>query len=270
MQIKNHLHIKAACKNNKTYLHESYHRQPFKLANITEDKAGSLLRLMITSSSPGILDNDSYNIEIEILENAKLHLTTQGYQRIFTMSNKASQHINVKLENMGAFYFLPHPNVPHKASSFSSVNNIYLHKNHDLLWSEIITCGRKLSGEEFQFTRYHCTANIYLENKLIVKENILLEPIKKDVHSLGQLEGYTHQSSLLFINDEADMKECANVCRKILSGNEGIVFGISLLPLNGLIFRILGHHGEQLFDCNRKLASVIQQLKKRFNLNNSV
>jgi urease accessory protein len=258
--MNSRLNIIAGYKNHKTYLEHSYSEQPFKLANITEETTGSLLRLMIMSSSPGVLDHDNYSIEVYIEEDAKVHLTTQGYQRLFTMSNQASQCMNVYVRNNGLFCFLPHPIVPHAASNFSSANNIYLNKNHHLIWSEIITCGRKLSGEEFKFTRYHNVTNVYLNNKLVVKENVLLEPLKKNVHAIGQLEGYTHQATLLFIDDHADLKKISCICKELLSGIEDIIFGISALPVNGLIFRILGYSGEKLFNCNNKLASLIQQL----------
>lgn len=130
------------------------------------------------------------------------------------MADKASQVMNVHLENNASFIFLPHPIVPHKASDFSSENNIYLCKNHNLLWSEIITCVRKLSGEEFVFARLQNVTNIYLNNKLVVKENVLLEPSKRNIHIIGQLEGYTHQSALLFINDTIDMKLIMEKSRK--------------------------------------------------------
>ena len=115
---------------------------------------------MITSSSPGILNNDDYKIRIKIEDNAKVHLTTQGYQRIFSMKNTASQHMNIFMDDNASLYFLPHPSVPHAKSSFSSVNNIYLSDHHHLIWSEIITCGRKLSGESFEFLRYHSLTNV--------------------------------------------------------------------------------------------------------------
>ena len=215
---------------------------------------------MVSSSSPGVLDNDNYTIEVLIEKDAKVHVTTQGYQRLFTMSNHASQHMNVHVLNNGSFCFLPHPLVPHKASNFSAANNIYLVDNHNLLWSEIITCGRKLSGEEFKFTRFHTITNVYLNNKLVVKENVLLEPLKKNVHAIGQLESYTHQSTLLFIDDHADMKKILETGKQLLSGIEDIIFGISDLPVNGLIFRTLGLKAEKLFNCNNKLAWLIQQM----------
>ncbi|MEO6636896.1 MAG: urease accessory protein UreD [Ginsengibacter sp.] len=260
MQLNSHLNIVAGHKHDKSFLKSAYHKQPFKLADITEDKSGNALRLMITSSSPGVLDNDEYFIEILVEENACLHLTTQGYQRLFTMSNKASQRLDLRLDNNASCYFLPHPNVPHALSNFSAINNIHLQAVHNLIWSEVITCGRKLSGEEFQFTKYHNVTNIFVEQKLVVKENVFLQPATMDVASLGQLEGYTHQSTLIFLNNYVNMQEIANVAETLLSGKDDLIFGISLLPVNGLIFRQLGYKAEQLFNNNNRLAQLIEQL----------
>ena len=99
-----------------------------------------------------------------------------------------------------------------------------------------------------------------------MKENVLIEPSKKNVHAIGQLEGYTHQSTLLFINDYVNLKKILKVCEEFLSGMEGITFGISTLPVNGMIIRVLGQKGEELFNCNNKLASLIQQLLQ-YNVN---
>src|ERR1035438_367685 len=122
MPLKHQLQITAAFKNGRNYLKDSFHQQPFKLANITENKKEGTLRLMITSSSPGVLNNDQNHFDITVEENARLHLTTQGFQRIFSNTTAASQAMHVRLANNGSFIFLPHPVVPHAASQFLSTN----------------------------------------------------------------------------------------------------------------------------------------------------
>ncbi|HEX8460666.1 MAG TPA: urease accessory protein UreD [Segetibacter sp.] len=260
MSLNSRLHIKAGFKNNKTFLKESYYTHPYKIANVTEDKASDLLRLMMMSSSPGILDNDEYAVQIDVEVNAKLWLTTQGYQRIFTMKEGAFQTIDVSINENASLVYLPHPNVPHEGADFSSDNTIRLGANHHLLWSEITTCGRKLSGEEFKFTRYKNNTKIFIEGKLVVKENVLIEPFKRNIHSIGQLENYSHQSSILFLNNKADTRIIAEECHLILSSIEGIAFGISSIAANGIVIRILGYKGEQLFMIHNNLAAIICRL----------
>ncbi len=260
--MKSQLHIIAGFKNNRTYLKNSFCTQPFKIGKITEDNTESLMKLMIMSSSPGVLDSDHYNIKIELEEDAKLQLTTQGFQRIFTMQNGAEQNVNVHLQNNASFAYLPHPNVPHKSSQYTGINNIYLRRNHNLLWSDIIKCGRKLCNEEFEFTRFQNITNVYLEDKLVIKENILLEPARRNICVIGQLEDYTHQSSLLYVNNKANNECLMQECRELLLPIDGIEFGISLL-VKGFNIRMLGYKGEQLFEIQKRLGFLLGREAKK-------
>ncbi|MEP6615605.1 MAG: urease accessory protein UreD [Ginsengibacter sp.] len=258
--MKSKLHITAGYNDHKTYLRQSYCEHPFKLADLKEDHLHDFLCLVIRSTSPGMLDNDHYGITIDVEENAHLQVKTQAYQRLYTMVNEATQHINVHMGNRGSFYFLPHPCVPHKASNFSGVNHIYLSAKHNLIWSDVITCGRKHSGEVFEFTKFSSITNVYINHKLVVRENILLEPSATNINGIGQFEGFTHQSTLLFLHDDADLNYIMDSARLLLSAEDDILFGISKLPVNGLIFRILGYKGEQLFGFNQKISSIIQKI----------
>lgn len=253
------MHITAGFKSKKTYLKNSFSTSPCKIGNITEDKTKSMMRLMMMSSSPGILDNDRYEITIDLEEEAELELTTQGYQRIFTMQNEAEQSTNIRLAEHSSLCYLPHPNVPHKFSSFRSINTIHLNTTHHLVWSEIITCGRKLCNEAFYFTRFQNTTSIYLHKKLVVKENLLLEPGKTNLSLIGQLEGYTHQSSLLYLNNHSDTEYLMYNSNDLLSAIEGIEFGISALPVKGFSIRMFGRKAEQLFEIHKKLAQLLAE-----------
>ncbi|MFL5809567.1 MAG: urease accessory protein UreD, partial [Flavisolibacter sp.] len=77
------LHIQTAARNGKTFLKNSYVSPPFKIADITESRACNDLRLVVMSSSPGILDGDQYQLSVELSEYSSLSLETQSYQRLF-------------------------------------------------------------------------------------------------------------------------------------------------------------------------------------------
>ncbi len=258
------LHIQAGFKNDKTYLKKAYYTTPFKLANTTEDKSQPVLHLMLMSSSPGLLDGDNYNLRIELEENCSLQLHTQSYQRFFDMKKGASQNIEVFLDKNATFCFLPHPSVPHKSSDFVAINKIYLSNGCRLIWGEVLTCGRKLNGEEFQFSRYQNRTEIFLNKKLVVKENLVIKPSITNVKAIGQFEGFTHQASLIYIDEKANINKLIENINNWLSGIENICFGVSSLPVNGVIVRLLGYKGEQLFDCINTITDLF--LKEAGNI----
>lgn len=245
-----------------SYLEQVYFTTPFKMANITEDKTGHELQLMLMSSSPGILDGDVYDIKIEVRKNCSLQLYTQAYQRLFTMQKGASQQMNITIGTGASFVFLPHPSVPHEQSIFTSRNNFYLGNNAHFVYGEVLTCGRKLNGEAFLFSKYHSINQVFLNGKLVIKENLLMQPSIIDVHTIGQLEGYTHQASLIFLKEDADVKQLQTEFLAVLSGEKNIEYGVTLAPVNGLIIRLLGHGAEQLHKLLIKLNGLINTNRK--------
>lgn len=247
------LQIEVSEKNGISYLQHCYFTTPFKVMNITEDKKRSQLHLMLMSSSPGILDGDDYKMHIKLGPGSSLQLHTQAYQRIFTMKQHAVQEMNVNLEKESSFCYLPHPAVPHEKSSFTSRNNFYLSSHCTLIFGEVLTCGRKLNGELFVFSKYHSISNIYLNDKLVIKENLLMQPGLINVHSIGQLEGYTHQASMIYLQENVDIKSLQLQLLDLLAELKHIEVGITAAPVNGLIIRLLGNGAEQLY-------AILQQI----------
>ncbi|MBC7826989.1 MAG: urease accessory protein UreD [Chitinophagaceae bacterium] len=259
------LQIQAGLRNGKTFLKNSFYTQPFKLLDITEDKTDATLRLMMMSSSPGILDEDEYKIQVELGEQCSVELETQSYQRLFHMKNRATQQMQVKMAKGSSFIFLPHPSVPHECSSFLSKNIFYLLEDCMLIWGEVLTCGRKLNGEVFRFSRYHSQTEIFLSGKLIVKENLLVAPASTNVNAIGQLEGFTHQSSFICICKEIPGNPALESIHEILSVEKDICFGVSTLSVNGIIIRLLGYGAEQLYNIQKTISKLVIAANKKAN-----
>ncbi len=256
--MKSQLHIQVAGSNRRSYLKKAYFTTPIKVLNSTEDKTSEQLHLMLMSSSPGVLDGDEYDMKIEVEEFCSLQLHTQAYQRIFHMKQGATQQMNVFLAAGASFCYLPHPSVPHEQSSFTSRNNFYLSNNCQFIFGEVLTCGRKLHGELFVFSKYHSVNTIYIDNKLIIKENLLVQPSLINVHAIGQLEGFTHQASMIWLQENADIKNMQRLLVDLLSTEKNIEAGITAAPVKGLIIRLLGNGSEQLYNCLLRLNTILQ------------
>lgn len=259
--MKAKLNIQTTIQNGITKLGNCYFSPPFKVMNITEDKTAKELHLMLMSTSPGILDEDAFEIRIDVVENGSLQLHTQSYQRLFTMIKGATQDLEVYMQDNSSFTYLPHPSVPHKDSIFKAKNRIFLSNNCQFIWGEIITCGRSLKEEVFTFSKYHNSTEIFLNNKLIIKENIVMQPSLIHPSGMGQLEGFTHQASLLIINDAIDNETFNNAINDYLQQQVEIDYGISTTHTNGIIIRILGYKAEQLYNYINHIAVLAKTLK---------
>ena len=265
----NKLNIVSGCKEGRSYLKDAFFTRPFRLADIGEDKSDKSLHLMVMSSSPGVLDNDHYDIDITVEEQSRLLLESQSYQRLFNMQEGAQQKTMIKLKSNSTFSYIQHPVVPHEHSIFKAKNLVYLEDNCSFTIGEIITCGRKHSGEIFRFTKFQSLTEIYHHNKLILKDNILLQPQLATMNTIGQMEGFTHQATLIHINtSENRMEELADTLHHHLMHEEHIAFGVSSPCSHCLIVRVLGNGGEQLYNSFRSIQSLLWQ--QEYSLSESI
>lgn len=250
------MHI--AKRDSRSYLAGNYYTPPFKLADITEDRRDPYLHLMLMCSSPGVLDGDHQTIRITLEPDSRLYLHTQSYQRLFRMKTGASLNMEVHIDRKAAFCFLPHPTVPHATSVFTGRNRIFLGPRARLLWGEVVTCGRKLTGEVFAFTSYRMRTEVYIADRLALLENVSLQPAVLPVNTLGQLAGFTHQASLLYIQEGRRTPEDIPVqIAAFLASRQSIAYGITEGPANSVVVRMLGHAAEELYDHLRTIQNII-------------
>lgn len=268
------LYIKTGFKEGKSYLMDSYVSVPFRITNIGQIKEDGCLYMMLGSSSPGLLDTDNHEIDINVEENSRFQLQTQSYQRLYNMKKGSSQITKVKLAPNSAFCYVPHPIVPQENSIFRNHTIIHLEKNCELILSEIITCGRKNSefispdreifGEIFRFTYFQNVTEICFNDLLILKDKIILEPQVVPVDTVIQLEGYTHQATFIYLNtgNSSVAYELIAEILKIMEYEENISFGVSEMAANGFVLRVLGNGGEQLFNCFQQIQNFLWERKE--------
>jgi len=249
----------AAATASHCSVASSYFTPPFKVANITEDRAADLLHLMLMCSSPGVLDEDDVSIRVELEAHSRVQLHTQSYQRLFRMKKGAVQRVEVRVGKGACFCWLPQPCVPHEDAIFTGSNRVYLSEGSQLVWGEVLTCGRKLTGEVFAFSVYHVRTEIFIQDRLVLVENVCLRPSVRPVSGFGQLEGFTHQASLLFVADDA-VERRAGIA-DYLSGLPEVVYGVSEGPAGSLVVRILGNKAEPLYDCLKAMAGLLVSAK---------
>jgi urease accessory protein len=252
------LQIKVEEREGKSFLRDAYVTQPFRIMPVGQYKNDGAAYLMITSTSPGILSGDVYEIDVEVKQNGRLQLQSQSYQRLFNMEGNASQALLVKMEEGSSFSYVPHPVVPHEDSNFKSMNHITVADGCELTVSEIITCGRKHYGETFKFAHFQNLSEVYHHDRLIYKDNVLLKPELMPLESLGLLEGFTHQGTLAYLNTKGE-SVTALVAHfyKEMEHLKEVTYGISEIQADGFVIRILGNGGEQLYNFFKKVESAL-------------
>lgn len=234
-----YLYLKTEYKNNRTIINDSFFNSPLKIAkpfyheNFTE--------IMMMTASAGILENDFYDIKIDITENSKLKFSGQSYTKIFTSVEKgAVQKVKINVGKNAEFLYFPMPVIPFKDSIFRSDTEIHLDKNSKFAMFDVVSCGRKAMGEIFDFKSYISRITVYIDKKPVFLDNQRLVPSETDLLSIGFFENHTHMGMLYLYGYEIEN----------LPENDNIEYGFSK-ALHGTCTRILGSSGNR-YNCCRK------------------
>jgi urease accessory protein len=257
------LHVTVGHRATGSYPRHVYCTPPFNLANISQDRDDPAVYMMTMSSSPGILDGDDLDVRVIAEPGSRLMLKNQGYQRVFNMQRGARQKMELHLHAPSEISYIQQPVVPHKNAALYSRNTVRLEDDCVFTLGEIITCGRKLCGEVFRFRRLHSITEVWHRDRLILKDNILLEPALVDVQGIGQAEGYSHQATLVHVNTRSgDVGAAKALAESILDAEDGLACGISQpLPFL-LVVRALANGGEPLYDAFQKIEASFWKLNE--------
>lgn len=246
------LKIETEIKHEKTILGDSYFTPPFKILKPFYGK-NNIMRLCLVNVSPGVLEGDNYNINVNMKKGSVLELYSQSYSKIFKMKDGfAAQKVDINMEEGCTLAYMLKPTLPYEDSDFRSQTNIRLSKNCNFIFREIISCGRYKRNEVFSFKSFKSRTKIFYGDKLLFMDNTVLIPDKQQLNSIGLYDKFTHQANIIIVSEKVDENFKMSLV-KLLCQFQGIDFGVSMSFKFGIVVRILGNGSEKLIDITESI-----------------
>ena len=247
----------------RTVVREQYSQIPLfaQRPMYLEESLPSMAYMYIISPSGGILQGDTYKIDITIEDGAQAHFTTQGATRVYKMNEGyAMQQVDITVNKGGYLEYLPDQIIPYSESRFYQKTNLKVHESATVVYSEIITPGRVASNELFQFDIcYLSIKGNDLAGTLKFADTAVLEPKKVDIRAQGMMEKDVVASlyimaSSQFISEINKLVNAALVEMKVRGGS-------SILPHNcGIAVRILGDYSVDMQHAISKIAEITRKV----------
>lgn len=185
------LKLNAENINGKTVITHYEFTSPLKVMNPFYYKDYTEICMM--AASAGMLEGDTYDIEINVKENASLKFTEQSYLKIFKSDILGSvQNVRINVSDGGKFLYFPKPVIPFTGSIYKSSVSVYLSENSKFVMTDIFSCGRVHMNECFGFESFSSRKEIYVNNKLCVLDNQRYVPKEYPLFSMGFFEENTH------------------------------------------------------------------------------
>ncbi|WP_347552619.1 urease accessory protein UreD [Pseudalkalibacillus hwajinpoensis] len=237
MTYTGYIQLEASERYGKSVLSDTYYNGVFKISRPTYTEAGLPLVQLIHVGG-GYVDGDTYYMEINVNENAKLAVTTQASTKVYKTPNKqVVQQARYKLEENSELHMKQDPLIAYKDARFIQETELHMDKSAVFFLTDILTPGWSKEGELFSFTCVTSKLKVYQGGKLVVYDHLRLKP-DEGVMQLLQLEGNTHIGSMFFIHEEVTAEWVENL-REYLASFREAHFGLSLLQVPGVCLRIL-------------------------------
>lgn len=77
--------------------------------------------------------------------------------------------------------------------------------------------------------------------------------------TVGQFEQYTHQATLIFLDDQANTLALLEETYLYMEAQQNLTFGVSQTAFPGFVLRILGQSAEQLFACLQEVGTRLKR-----------
>ncbi|GGW26369.1 urease accessory protein UreD [Arenibacter certesii] len=205
----------------------------------------------------GYMNGDTYRLEVRLRENAKLTLTTLGATLIYkTLDKPAYQESEIVLEKDSYLVYLPDPIIGYENAQYKQVDTIYMEKGATLIYSDILTPGWSANGNSFTYNMLQLKTNIYMEDELVVYDNIKLAPAVQQIDVLGFMEDFTHLGTLIVIGEKTDDDLVKRLHQVIHEQPGKFDVGISRLSVPGFTIRIMANMTQDV----QRIISVCHKL----------
>lgn len=191
----------------------------------------------------GYVEGEKYKNIFNLKDEARAIITTQASSKVYKCINKikTEQETEINLGINSVLEYITDSVILYKDAAYKQVNNIYLDKSSTLIYSDGITAGWSPEGDKFSYSSVQLKSNVYVNNKLVLLDNLLVNPSENDVTTLGFFEEYSNFGTLLVINKEINDSIISDLRVLIANLNLPIDFGISKLEVNGFVLRVLGN-----------------------------
>jgi len=240
------LKIVANVVQGRTILEESFFTAPLKIMNPFY-RNNKIMQVMQLSASAALMAGDMQKIFIEAKEGSCLEFTSQSYEKIHRMEDGEARRDTRIIVGKAAFLsYNPLPVIPFKGSAFQSSTEVVLEdKNSRFIMCDIISCGRYARGERFQYRYYKSLINIYVNQKLIYRDNTNFIPDLFDLEQIGLFEGYSHVANMVIcnLNLSDDFMEKIRIQLEDIPKVSG---GITRLESGDILIKVFGNNAQIL------------------------
>ena len=177
-------------KNEKTVISEKRFNGLIKLSPTIHLDSEKISTYFIVGLGGGYIEGEKYKYSINLKEDTRSIITTQASTKVYKCvhGEKVEQETLINLHKNSILEYITDSVILYKDAIYKQVNYIYMDESSTLIYSDGITSGWSKEGEKFQYSSVQLKTKVYVNNKIVLLDNLLINPRKDDVTKLGFFE----------------------------------------------------------------------------------
>ena len=230
-------------KNKETVISKKSFGGLIKISPLMHLDSEKISSYFIVGLGGGYVEGEKYRYRIHMKKDSRALITTQSATKVYKCEHglTTEQNTIISLEDNSILEYITDSVILYKDAHYKQINEIYMDKDATLIYTDGITSGWSKDGKKFQYSKVQFKTKIYIENKVVLLDNLLINPREDDVTKLGYFEGYENFGTLIVINKNIT-SEIIEELKMILESLElNICCGISEIETNGFVLRVLGN-----------------------------
>jgi urease accessory protein len=186
------LNLEFETRQDRTILVRRQHYGPMVIQKLLQPAADAAAHGVILHPPGGVAGGDKLELTVKLADKAQVLLTTPGATKWYKSAGRlASQQVSITLAENAQMEWLPQENIIFNGAEVSLDTTVSLAKAAKLATWEIVSLGRRASGEQWQQGRFKQHLTIHREQRLIWSEATVLQPDSLVLTAQSGLRGQT-------------------------------------------------------------------------------
>lgn len=253
------LRLTFARHGERTVLLENYSRPPLQVMRAIPDAAGCL-SVYLLSPSGGVLQDDRYDVQIDVGARSHALFTTPAANRVYRMpTGYAEQTLFVNVNQDAILELIPDATILFADADWRQTTEVTLAPGALLILHEIIMPGRFAHGEFLQFRNYQNRLIVRDAAGLLLYDTARVIPAEQKLERIGWLEGYRCWGSFYVLGDLKQLDAgqfCRDYGERLTTASS--IGALSPLHRNGFSARMLSMHLETITQAFEDLRQTVR------------
>jgi len=243
----------------KTHITRRRAHSPLKL--LSPRTSGNSAWIFTSTYGGGLLGGDAIHLDLHAGSGTRCLLSTQASTKIYRTTGAPSrQELHAQIDPDAILVSAPDPIVCFAGANFSQAQRFDLSQAASLVLIDSFTSGRKARGERWAFARYASRTEIFIEDRCVFRDAILLDPTDGPLASPMRMGACDCFATIVIAG--APLQKYVNELAKFISNQQ-----ISRDPLfsascfeNGIVIRIAAIEIETVVSWIRERLNFVTEL----------